>query len=550
MRKIKKYEFLVVGLLCLVYFGLAIIHYDIPVMNDDEALEAMGAWQIIETDQDIFYEWPKINISDKIRLPLMTDSYQSALPSYLLAPFFYLFGINVFSIRLSGIFLGLIIIILTYIFSRRLFSKEIALLSIFFLSTHPVFIVTTKLGIFFRVAVLIAVLGSLFCLIEWYRKNSRGYFYLGMLFLGLAMSLQIASVYFLGAIVLTGILFFKLAKSKIFKGRYSILIHFLGASFFVSLGLTFFYLYNFSTVSSGGDTIRFIYKYFPLSLGLVKSSSYLQNLYLRAMQLYGLLISDNPYLYSYLPNESSSTKNYLYLFLFFASLLWVLTRFFFDKDKYKRGIFLISLMGFALVISPFTVTTLQEFHLLFLLPLFFVIIGFGILDFISCIPPKRCFRYLGFSLLLLVLVFIKYKDLSILKQHYHFCDISAGPSSFNAQAMDGLINWLNKNKISGYYPLDYHISRNVFFLTKGKVKALTGLPPPGREDYPEYEPFESLWSKGTGNFFVGRTKEAATYGKILQRFIDFVEREDKDIVSIEKFYSKDKQPCFVVFKLN
>ena len=92
MRKIKKYEFLVVGLLCLVYFGLAIIHYDIPVMNDDEALEAMGAWQIIETDQDIFYEWPKINISDKIRLPLMTDSYQSALPSYLLAPFFYLFG--------------------------------------------------------------------------------------------------------------------------------------------------------------------------------------------------------------------------------------------------------------------------------------------------------------------------------------------------------------------------------------------------------------------------------------------------------------------------
>lgn len=123
---------LIISLCILIYLLLTFALKQFPpALNADEAAFGYNAYSLAKTGRD---EYGAL-------LPLRLKSfgdYKLPLYSYLSIPFIKIFGLNEFSTRLLAKFMGLILIILIYYLTLRIFNnKTIALISIILASVSP-----------------------------------------------------------------------------------------------------------------------------------------------------------------------------------------------------------------------------------------------------------------------------------------------------------------------------------------------------------------------------------------------------------------------------
>ncbi len=88
-----------------------------PTLNWDEAAWGYNAYSLMQTAKDEY----------RVKLPVFTrsfDEYKSALPSYLMVPFIYFFGLTETAVRLPSAILGSVNIILIYFLVKMLFRKD------------------------------------------------------------------------------------------------------------------------------------------------------------------------------------------------------------------------------------------------------------------------------------------------------------------------------------------------------------------------------------------------------------------------------------------
>jgi 4-amino-4-deoxy-L-arabinose transferase-like glycosyltransferase len=132
---VKNKKVVLILLFVILFLGSVLRLYRlgaVPISPDwDEVALGYDAYSIAHTGKD---EFGKL-------LPIVLrsfDDYKPALYTYLIIPFYKLFDLNVFAVRLPSALLGIASIFSVYLLIKRLFEREdIALLSAFMLAISP-----------------------------------------------------------------------------------------------------------------------------------------------------------------------------------------------------------------------------------------------------------------------------------------------------------------------------------------------------------------------------------------------------------------------------
>lgn len=118
------------------YFLISIIKIEHPGVNNDQLMFVNAA----TLNPDNPFLWKSFQ-----GIPTMIFPYIGALKSYLYMPIFYLFGVNIWSIRLPHIILISVSLFLLYKVLSLSFNKKIAILTILFLGLDPSHIVYSRI---------------------------------------------------------------------------------------------------------------------------------------------------------------------------------------------------------------------------------------------------------------------------------------------------------------------------------------------------------------------------------------------------------------------
>ncbi len=99
-------------------------------LNQDEASIGYDAYSLLN------YGIDRNGIYNPVHF-ISWGSGQNALYAYLSMPFIYLFDLNIMSVRIVNLLFGIITLVVFYYLNKRLFSKPIALVSLFLLAINP-----------------------------------------------------------------------------------------------------------------------------------------------------------------------------------------------------------------------------------------------------------------------------------------------------------------------------------------------------------------------------------------------------------------------------
>lgn len=124
-----------------------------PALNADEAAIGYNAYSLIETGKDEHgHSWP-------IHFQSFND-YKPGGYFYMALPFVYLFGLNVWSVRIVGAFFGILSVVIVFLLSREITKdNKTALFSAFLLAISPWHIHFSRGGWEVNVATFFITLG-------------------------------------------------------------------------------------------------------------------------------------------------------------------------------------------------------------------------------------------------------------------------------------------------------------------------------------------------------------------------------------------------------
>lgn len=199
-------------LACGVFFALSVYQLSLPGLYNDEAFDVIPAMQML-TEQTVELQRGAGIQFFGLSLPLMSSSdYQGVTSTYLALPFLALGGINVISLRLMTVTVGMVGIVLAYFLARAWFGKAEARLTVLMLATSPAWIFWSRLGVYVVSEVVPIATGSLLGFTYWLRarplgRRNRG-LYEGMFLLGLGLTTKLLFLWFIVAVVLCGLILF------------------------------------------------------------------------------------------------------------------------------------------------------------------------------------------------------------------------------------------------------------------------------------------------------------------------------------------------------
>ena len=185
VKPLKRYYFLLIFLLCGVFLLLSSSHFHQPGLYYDEALDAALATDLISPGPP---QVPSLYLPlSGLNFPLLTQRYAGSLKTYLLLPFFVLFGPGVVTLRAVMAGLGLANLLLTYRLARCFMDRFPAFFVLLLLTLDPNFVFET--GIDWgpsALSYLLRVAGCLFLIEGWRKKRkamitaAMGSFFLGI----------------------------------------------------------------------------------------------------------------------------------------------------------------------------------------------------------------------------------------------------------------------------------------------------------------------------------------------------------------------------------
>ncbi|HEX8229201.1 MAG TPA: glycosyltransferase family 39 protein, partial [Chloroflexia bacterium] len=201
-----------VSLACLAFFFISIYQLDLPGLYNDEAFDVIPAMQVVLGHPVELQRGAGINLFGTM-LPLMSSSdYQGITSTYLAIPFFAIGGVNVFSLRLMTITVGLVAIVLAYFLARAWFGRPVARLTVLMLGVSPSWIFWSRLGVYVVNEVVPVTTGALLAFTHWVRNRPLGKrnaaLYTGMFLMGLGLTTKLLFLWVIVAVTVVGAILF------------------------------------------------------------------------------------------------------------------------------------------------------------------------------------------------------------------------------------------------------------------------------------------------------------------------------------------------------
>ncbi|MDQ3707097.1 MAG: glycosyltransferase family 39 protein [Chloroflexota bacterium] len=201
-----------VSLACLIFFFISVYQLDLPGLYNDEAFDVIPAMQVVLGHPVELQRGVGINVFGTM-LPLMSSSdYQGITSTYLAIPFFVIGGVNVFSLRLMTITVGLVAIVLAYFLARAWFGRPVARLTVLMLGVSPSWIFWSRLGVYVVNEVVPITTGALLAFTHWVRNRPLGTrnaaLYTGMFLMGLGLTTKLLFLWVIVAVTVVGAILF------------------------------------------------------------------------------------------------------------------------------------------------------------------------------------------------------------------------------------------------------------------------------------------------------------------------------------------------------
>jgi hypothetical protein len=528
------------------FFYLALANINLPGLYYDEALDVVPTMQIV-LGQPV-EDWTGGGISlGGGTFPSMISGYVGTVNTYLMLPFFYFLGVNVFSLRLMTIVFGGFTLILCYLFAKDFLNRRIAVITVLLLAVHPSFVFWSRQGIYVTSVMTFIAAGSLVCLLRWHRGKTDWYLYAGAFLLGLGLSAKLLFLWFIVALaVSTYILRFSaLPLRSPWPDRRTvlkILAFNMNAKQLVS-GLVSFCVgaggllwYNLKT----GGTLKLLGRNLHTTEQGVNNLDLFRNL-LTEIKAFVVLMKG-----SWFGFYGESFDNSFYPVVFCVSVVGLAFLIFFfggKTRKYKtRAVFLLSMSALILFQSSFTVSGLGATHLLIMLPLPQLIIALFMETVAQVITPEMR----ASALVAVVVVALIAQDLRVDFRYHQALQRSGGLGRFSDASYE-LADYLADNQLTSPVAVDWGFKNNVQILTQGTVNPVEIFQYGSGPD----EEFSKEVSKRLGdpnNLYLFHSAQFAAF-KRYGAFETVVRQANKAIQLERTFYQRDGTPVCYLYRV-
>ncbi|MDD4909420.1 MAG: glycosyltransferase family 39 protein [Candidatus Omnitrophica bacterium] len=524
--------------LVIAYFLLQLSLISLPGIFCDEAIDANLAIRTIKGQGtplgiDLFGR----------RLPLMMSDNHSALTAYLLIPFLQVFGARAYSLRLLTIFVGSLTLLAVYLFTKELFDRKSAILSMFLLVINFAFLVDTKMGIVHGSMMQAAMMFALLCLLRWYRSGRLPYFFTAMFLLGIGISIKLWFIWFVLSLFICALIFRHALLAMIGgdKRRY---ISMLFGPLFFGCGALLILLYNIGT---GCSTLRYIFNNAHFTIDGADNFAYFGNLALRSTHLLDYIKGVTPW------GSSYSGYSPIFFLLSVAWLLYLLAARRSGLFPKNRVLFLLILTLSIFLQSPFTMTTLKATHIFLLFPLLQIISGVAFIEAVFYFRKNAKLVFIC-VIILFVSVFVEAKK--TINGYLYFQ--RTGGEGLLSDSINSLSGWLMERKGGNIIILDWGISDSLYFLTRGEMENrvydlaayCSGIPTDagnGRQE--EFMGMLSSRLRERDSLYVCFYPNYEQGNRCWDIFRQLIKESDLSLSEEKRFYQRDGRVAYAVFSL-
>ena len=199
------------GVLFIAVFSFFLSGIFVPGLQSDEACDGLWAYYIInphiplkEIEEPTYF----VTLFNRFFPVMANHPYIGAVESYLLVPFFLLFGVSVFSLRLMPVVISLVTVFLVYRLCKDWFGKKMAVMALLLTVTNLAFVMFSRVGLYREELFSIFFFWSgIFYFQKYITKQKIFYFCLGCFLFGLGISAKIIFLwYIIGTIFACAIL--------------------------------------------------------------------------------------------------------------------------------------------------------------------------------------------------------------------------------------------------------------------------------------------------------------------------------------------------------
>lgn len=374
-------------LIILLYFLISVVKLEDPGVNNDQLMFVNAA----TLKEGNIFIWKSFH-----GIPMMVFPYIGALKSYLYMPIFYLFGVNIWSIRLPQIILISISLYLLYKTLSIAFNKQIGIFTCLFLALDPSLIAYSRVDN--GPTVLEFLLKTLtIYLFYLYYKTKNGIFFISIYpVLALGIFNKINFFWFVNAFMISFIIFYIHNFYNNFKShiRYFILS-------FIALILIPYYLLIRLFIKLSRET-ALSYKQFANEVEISNIFNHFSVFFSNLTEVIAGNLFFNT-LYGYSPTPYGGYFISLIFLILVISLTVVVVKCRFNNQSFFRPFaFFISITILISLQILLTKRATSAWHILAVYPFFAIIFAASSLQFYKLIKSQKVKRFIT---VLIILVF-------------------------------------------------------------------------------------------------------------------------------------------------
>lgn len=338
-----------------LYFLISIIKIEHPGVNNDQLMFVNAA---TIKDGNMFF-WKSFH-----GIPTMVFPYIGALKSYFYMPIFYIFGVNIWSIRLPQIIFISISWLILYKTLLIAFSKKMALLTVLFLSLDPSIIIYSKVDQGPTVLEFFLKTLSIYFLYLYLETKKSIYFLSIFPILALGIFNKLNFIWFVNAFLISFIIFYGKVFYKDFK-RFDKLLPFL------LIGIPYIFLIKLFLKISREVSLSYKFFYDPVGFSNLHTNSYVFGKNLVE------IINGNLFfkvIYGYNPTSWGTYFSIMILLSLFVGGYLIM------RQKAPRAYyFFVSIVVIIIFQLLLTKQAISAWHVLSIFPFFTIILAAGVI---------------------------------------------------------------------------------------------------------------------------------------------------------------------------
>ena len=460
-------------------------------------------------------------------------TYQGFLHSYLYIPFYEILGGSTISMRILGIIINAATLVVTYFFSKEIFDKKTAAISVIILATLSTFLFYGKFSGWVSTELFLFFISSLYFLFKWKNTNKTKFLLASTFVIGLGISTKLIFLWTLPGLLIFFVLYKNWKDLSLKKILLSIITFCAGSILFL--------LY---IIKSGASFIHVVMSGSSKTLYGASNTDFLSNLSLRINQFVDILSGNS------LGMLGGMYSNLLPVFLFLISVIG-----YFFLAKYskiihlKNGVFIIVLFFTMIVLSSFTLSTFNPAQLLILLPIPSIIIASFLSSLIDSAKKWDKTRIITLCVGIVVSALIITNIITI-TEYNNSLERTGGVGNFSDQN-DNLAKFLLENQYYHPIALDWGFANPTYVITDGKVdsKEIFGYPDlGGNTNVNSFVMTLENSFKDPNNVYLIHSPGQQTSFDRRDLFEKTAESTGKKLILIKEFYQRDGLSVIQVFK--